>query len=99
MWRSHARGWWECRLQLAAALAVLVGKFAVDDGGSGNLHDVSPCFGLDGRGILAEKGRLKTGGWVFRQPYKDLKLTLSWKTWICRSGIHAQQIVFAKSRV
>jgi len=38
VWRSHARGWWECRLQLAAALAVLVGKFAVDDGGGGNLY-------------------------------------------------------------
>ena len=36
--------------KLAVALAVLVDKFAVDDGGSGNLHDGSPCFGLDGRG-------------------------------------------------
>ena len=45
----------------AAALAVSVGKFAVGDGGSGNLHDNSPCFGLDSKGILAEKGRLKTG--------------------------------------
>ena len=73
MWRSHARGWWECRLQLAAALAVLVGKFAVDDGGSGNLHDVSPCFGLDGRGILAEKGRLKTGGVGFQTALQRFK--------------------------
>ena len=84
--------------ELAATLAVLVGKFAVGDGGGGNLHDGSPCFGLDSKEILAEKGRLKTGFWVFRRPYKDLKLTISWKTWICRSGIHARQIVFAKSR-
>ena len=55
--------------KLIAALAVSVGKFAVGDGGSGNLHDVSPCFGLDSIGILAEKGRLKTGFWVFRRPY------------------------------
>jgi hypothetical protein len=48
---------------LTAALAVLVSKFAVDDGGGGNLHDVSLCFGLDGIGILAGKGRLKTGFW------------------------------------
>ena len=34
----------------AALVAVLVGKFAVDDGGGGNLHDGSPCFGLNGRG-------------------------------------------------
>ena len=29
---------------LTAALAVLVGKFAVDDGGDGNLRDDSPMF-------------------------------------------------------
>ena len=71
--------------KLAVALAaVLVDKFAVDDGGGGNLHDGSPRFGLDSKEILAEKGRLKTGFWVFRRPYKDLKLTISWKTWIRR---------------
>lgn len=30
--------------KLTTALAVLVGKFAVDDGGGGNLHDGSPLF-------------------------------------------------------
>ena len=33
--------------KLAVALAVLVGKFAVDDGGSGNLHDGSPLFRVE----------------------------------------------------
>ena len=31
-------------VELAAALAVFVGKFAVDDGGGDNLHDGSPLF-------------------------------------------------------
>ena len=30
--------------KLTTALAVLVGKFAIDDGGDGNLHDDSPVF-------------------------------------------------------
>ena len=30
--------------KLTAALAVFIGKFAVDDGGGGNLHDGSPLF-------------------------------------------------------
>lgn len=49
--------------KLTAALAVLVGKFAVDDGGGGNLHGDSCIFGVKGMGILAGKGRLKTGFW------------------------------------
>lgn len=45
--------------ELAATLAVLVGKFAVDDGGGGNLHDGSPCFGLNGRGDFSGRDYLK----------------------------------------
>jgi hypothetical protein len=31
-------------IKLTTALAVLVGKFAIDDGGDGNFHDDSPVF-------------------------------------------------------
>jgi len=33
--------------KLAVALAVLVDKFAVGDGGGGNLHDGSPLFRVE----------------------------------------------------
>lgn len=33
--------------ELAAALAVFVGKFAVGDGGGGNLYDGSPLFQVE----------------------------------------------------